>query len=198
MPDVLQFPLAVAAVWATFFLLAWALARESLSPRARVLGWLSVAVTAAAFFWSVWVESLAPYVAAGRSASAWRAALQVAGALVGVGITFAGGVRFLRAWLRMDWVVADAQRGADAADPFRDVRTTPNARARWRKAAALMVRLLRLPGLGWVPAGVGLAVLALQCLEPDPSMPPDPALVAVAVVALAVGGLQGWWAARAR
>ncbi len=177
--------LSVVTVGAAFFLLAWLVARERLSPAVRRVGWLSVVLAAAAFFWSVWAESFAPYLRAGRHAAALRAALQVLGALVGVGLAVMGGGRFLRAWLQMGWLTDRAFLAQSG--PFREIRQGQTAAERWRLAAALMGRVLRLPGLGWLLVGLGLTVLDLQLLEPDPSITPDRFLLAVGGVAVMVG-----------
>ncbi len=177
--------LSIVTVGAAFFLLAWLVARERLSSAVRWVGWLSVAFAVAAFFWSVWAESLAPYLRAGRDAAALRAALQVLGALVGVGLAVMGGARFLRAWLQMGWLTDHTFLARSA--PFREIRQGQTAAERWRLAAALMGRVLRLPGLGWLLVGLGLTVLDLQLLEPEPSIAPDRFLLVVGGVAVMVG-----------
>ncbi len=196
-PSWLEVPLTLVTLWAVFFLLAWAVAREKLSPAARRWGWLSVAVAAGAFFWSFWAESLAPYLRAGRWEAILRLVLQVVVAVLGLALAVGGAVRFLRAWAQMGWVLASGgQTFLEDSAPFRAIRQRKEARTRWRMAGALMGRVLLLPGLGWVPLGVGLVALAFQWLEPDPSLTPDPATVRVALGFVALGLVQvtaRWW-----
>ncbi len=64
-----------------------------------------------------------------------------------------------------------------------------------------MGRVLLLPGLGWIPLGVGLVALAFQWLEPDPSLRPDAATVRVALGYMTLGLVQmaaRWWHEHAR
>ncbi len=83
---------------ATFFFLAWLLARDNLSRTARLVGWLSVAVSLGGKRWSLWFETLEPYLRTGRFASAYLSILQLVVAAAGMVIVVAGAVRFLRAW----------------------------------------------------------------------------------------------------
>ena len=78
--------LSVVTVGGVFFLLAWLVARERLSPAARWVGELSVVLAAAGLSWSVWAESRAPYLRTGRHMAALRAVFEVLGALVGIGL----------------------------------------------------------------------------------------------------------------
>ncbi len=197
-PPWLEIPLTLVVLSATFFLLLWGLNRDLLSPKVRRWGWLSVAVALASLAWSIGAESLAPYLRAGRWGTALRAALQALGALAGVVLMLAGALRFLRGWFGLDWAL---DQGATAflreSPPFQEIQEAPQAAERRRRALHLILRTLRLPGLGWVGTGLGITLLALQLLEPDPHLAPDPRLVLLGASLLLLGIGQTWWAARA-
>ena len=186
MPSWLEPILTVVAIIAAFFLIAWFLARDALSRRARIAGWASVALTAAGFLWSLWVESLAPYLSKGRMDAAILTVAQVVVALLALAFTVAGAVKFLRAWAGMGWVVKDGtRRFLEDSPEFRKIQETPAAANRWRMAFALIGRVLALPGLWWVATGVGVLVLDFQYLEPEFS--PDSRVANVGIGFLAVG-----------
>ncbi len=186
MPAWLEPILSVVTITAAFFLIAWFVARDALSRGVRIVGWASVAITAASFLWSLWAESLAFYLHKGRLDAAALTIIQVLVALLALAFMVAGTVKFLRAWAGMGWVVAHGtRRFLEDSPEFRKIRKTPTAAERWRMAFALIGRLLALPGLWWVPTGIGVLVLDFQLLDPDLS--PDPQLLAIAAILLALG-----------
>ncbi len=186
MPAWLEPILSIITITAAFFLIAWFVARDTLSRGARIVGWASVAIAAASFLWSLWAESLAPYLHKGHMNAAILTVAQVLVALLALAFTVAGAVKFLRAWASMGWVVKHgAQHFLKDSPEFQKIRETPTAAKRWRMAFALIGRLLALPGLWWVPTGVGVMVLDFQYL--DPEFAPDPQVVNVGIGFLAVG-----------
>lgn len=191
MPPWLEIPLTLVAVWSTLYLLVWALAPHALSPTARRLGWAGVAVSVAAVAWSLWAESIRPAVQAGQWHALALLAAQVLVAGLGLVLALVGAIRFLRAWLGMGWAATASPRAfLETSAPLQTIRRKPTPTSRLRAAAALIGRVLRLPGLGWVPLGVGLTVEAFQLLEPDPTLAPDPAVVRVGAAFIALGLLQ--------
>lgn len=186
MPAWLEPILSIITVTAAFFLIAWFVARDTLSRGARIVGWASVTIAAASFLWSLWAESLALYLHKGHMNAAILTMAQVLVALLALAFTVAGAVKFLRAWAAMGWVVKHgAQHFLKDSPEFQKIRETPTAAERWRMAFALIGRLLALPGLWWVPTGVGVMVLDFQYL--DPEFAPDPQVVNVGIGFLAVG-----------
>ncbi len=186
MPAWLEPMLSVVTIIAAFFLIAWFVARDTLSRGARIVGWASVAIAAVSFLWSLWAESLAFYLHKGRLDAAALTIIQVLVELLALAFTVAGAVKFLRAWASMGWVVKHgAQHFLEDSPEFQKIRETPTAAERWRMTFALIGRLLALPGLWWVPTGVGVMVLDFQYL--DPEFAPDPQVVNVGIGFLAVG-----------
>ncbi len=190
MPPLLDPILTLIAVFAAFFFLAWLLARDSLSRTARFWGWVSVAVTLIAAGWSLWFETLEPCLRTGRVTLAFLAVLQVVVAVVGMVLTVAGAVRFLRSWASMGWYVSSMRRFLESSPEFERIRSQPDARTRWKMAGVLTGRVLLLPGLGWVPLGMGITILAFQFLEPDRFLHPNPTVVYVGLGSVAVGLAQ--------
>lgn len=192
LPAWLEPILSVVTIVAVFFLIAWFVARDALSRGTRIAGWASVAVAAAGFLWSVWAESLAFYLHKGRLDAAVLAVIQVLVEILALAFTVAGAVKFLRAWASMGWVVKrGTRRFLENSPEFRKIRETPTAADRWRMAFALIGRLLALPGLWWVPTGIGVMVLGFQYL--DPEFAPDPQVVNIAIGSLAVGVVLLVW-----
>jgi len=188
MPPWLEFPLTLIAIFATFFFLAWLLARDRLTWPVRLLGWGSVGVTLAAFLWSLWAESLAPSLRSGRTSALALTLAQAGVALLGTGLMLIGAVHFLQAWLGMGWVLhSEAPSFLRDSPAFAEVREQSTPAARWDRARALMGRVLRLPGLGWIPLGLGMILLAFQLLEPDSTLSPDPFLVGLGMAFIALG-----------
>ncbi len=195
MPPWLDALLTPVAVLAALFLLAWMLRREAIPPRGRVVGWASVAVTGFALAASFWLESLQPYLRAGRTVAAARSLAQVTLMLLGVALALRGAVRFLRAWRDLVWLF---ERNPAAAR-FREPRpqappASKYAEAQhWAQALELGLHILRLPGLDAVLLGLGLTILAGQWLEPDPSLSPDLNVVSWGLVFVVLGALQALW-----
>ena len=186
MPAWLEPILSVVTIIAAFFLIAWFVARDTLSRGARIVGWASVTIAAASFLWSLWAESLAFYLHKGRLDATALTIIQVLVEILALAFTVAGAVKFLRAWAAMGWVVKHgAQHFLKDSPEFQKIRETPTAAERWRMTFALIGRLLALPGLWWVPTGVGVMVLDFQYL--DPEFAPDPQVVNVGIGFLAVG-----------
>lgn len=179
MPPILEPVLFLAAIYAALFFLAWLVARDRLSLRVRVLGWLSVAVTVAGFVWSLVVETLLPYLRRGPEGMRYftLSLLEVGFATAGVGLMFVGAARFLRAWLGQGWRLDSAQAFLEESPRFAALRGEPEDRARWRMAFRLLRDLFLLPGLGWLLLGLGLLIVTFQVFEPDPFFKPDPVLV---------------------
>ncbi len=191
MPAWLEAPMTLVTIVAALFFLAWLVGRDQLSPTVKRWGWASVILTLASFFWSLWVETLAPALRSGNLMKVARTVSQVVIAVGGIALMLAGTVRFLRAWARtMDWTPATSIQGFLDSPAFQEIRQQPTAADRWREALALIARVLLLPGLGWVPLGVGMVILAFQLLEPDPTLQPDPTVVKVGLGFTALGLLQ--------
>ncbi len=166
------------------------MARGTLSRTAKVLGWLSVAVVVAAMGWSLWTEMLSYYLRKREFYGAALSILEPAVGLVGFVMLLAGTARFLRAWTSMGWIVSSTRGFLKESPEFERIRSQPDARTRWKMAGNLILRTLLLPGLGWVPMGVGIIVLAFQFLEPDRSLRPDPQTVQIGLVLVAMGVAQ--------
>ena len=191
MPAWLEAPMTLVTIVAALFFLAWLVGRDQLSPTVKRWGWASVILTLASFFWSLWVETLDPALRSGNLMKVARTVSQVVIAVGGIALALAGAVRFLRAWARtMDWTPATSIQEFLDSPAFQEIRQQPTAADRWREALALIARVLLLPGLGWVPLGVGMVILAFQLLEPDPTLQPDPTVVKVGLGFTALGLLQ--------
>ena len=191
MPAWLEPPMTLVTVVAVFFFLAWLVGRDRLSPTVKLWGWVSVILTLASFLWSLWVETLAPAIRSGNLMKVARTASQIVIAVGGIALALAGTVRFLQVWASTTgWTPATPIWEFLDSPAFREIRQQPTAADRWREALALIVRVLLLPGLGWVPLGVGLTILAFQLLEPDPTLQPDPTVVKVGIGFTALGLLQ--------
>ena len=190
--------LLVVAVYAALFFLVWLLARQRLSARAQVVGWLSVLITAGGCLWSFLAETVLPYLRRGPAGllQAGLSVLQLAAALVGIAAMLLGAARFLRSWLSIGWALGSMQDFLKASPPFAAIRRESKARARWRLVLALASRVLLAPGLGLMMLGLGVLILAFQVLEPDPSLRPDPASLSIGWGAVGLGLLQmalRWW-----
>ncbi len=185
MPAWLEALLTPITVFAALYLLAWGTQRSLLSRPVRVIGWASVVVTGLAMVGSFWCESVWPYLQTGRWPSLARVSAQFASMVLSAGLMLAGAVRFLRAW-----------RALVPTPPTPAAHATRTVRLRW--AAALVMRLLRLPGLGWMAVGLGLILLAGQLGEPDPTLRPDARLLALGIVLLGGGLLQIRWCRTAK
>jgi len=190
MPPWLEAILTPVAVLATFYFLVWLVAREALSPKVRLVGWLSVVVTVASVLWSIGFETVLP---AWRRGEVWKVPLALAQpglAFVGAGVMIAGALRFLRAWLSMGWVISSIRGFNEASRPLVAIRREPDPRKRWRMAGALMLRVLLLPGLGWVLVGFGIVLLNVQGFDMDTLTFPNPEYLALGLGSIALGLVQ--------
>jgi len=197
MPAWLEIILTPLAIYATLFFLVWALARDKLSRRARLLGWTAIIVTILGLLWSVWYESLRPCLRAGQSSAMLYAALQPLVMVTGAALTLYGAVRFLRAWGQM--MFPQPATGTTFRKHIRserrsleEIRAQPTLQERLALAWKLIANLLLLPGLGWVCIGVGIAIAAGQLLEADRFFVPDGRLLTLAVFLTLGGGIQVW------
>ncbi len=203
-PSWLQLLLIPIVIYATLFFLVWIFARNKLSRRARVLGWTAIALVVASFLWSLWYESLLPYIHAGRESAALLAVLQPSVMLSGTVLMVYGAIRFLRSWLKfMMWeeqpLLPALRKYARGGHPYLEhIRSQPTLRERFALAGKLMLSVLMIPGPGWVFIGLGITIAGAQVLEPDPSISPDMQLIAFAVILIFGGGLQEWAARRMR
>ena len=198
MPTWLEQVLIPIVIYAAFFLIAWFLARDKLSPRATILGWTAVAITGLSMLWSLGYESLLPYLRAHRWTSLVLAVMQPLVMFGGVALGFYGAVRFLRAWAEfMLWEPANAVSSLlqyiRGEHPYlKTIRSHPTLGQRFLLIGKLILGLLMLPGLGRLLIGLGCAIGAGQVLEPDPSMTLDMRLVIMSAVFIVVGGFQEW------
>jgi len=198
MPGWVELALMPIVIYATFFFLAWILNRNSLSLQSRILGWAAIAVTVASFLWSMWYESLLPYFRSGRYHSALLSVWQVLWMLAGIGMSVNGLKRFLTAWSGVmsqgnpsTGPERTVRRYAAGSHPaLKRIRELPTLRERLDAAFRVIRNMLLIPGLGRVSAGVGIAIIGGQILEPDPSLSPDVSLVMFALVLVFVGALQ--------
>jgi hypothetical protein len=157
---------------------------------------MAVAITLASMGWSIWYESLAPYLRAERLGSVALVVLQVVAAFFGVGLGIAGLVRFLPSWLKIavpgetNYFMAVSKLARQDSPALQRILADPNRRRRFALAGRLFLAVLLLPGLGWVPIGLGIVILAFQVLEPDRSLAPDWGLVVFGLACILAGGVQ--------
>jgi len=202
MPVWLEYVLTPIVVYAILFLLAWLLVRDKLSHRASILGWMAIAVTVLSVLWSLWYESLLPYLRARRWLAVVLTLMQPLVMFSGAALMIYGVVRFLRAWMKlMMWetpsVITSLRKYVRGEHPYLEhIRSQPTAGERLTLAGKLILDLLMLPGLGWVLIGLGITIGGAQALEPDPSITPDAQLITLAAILIAVGGVQAWVAKR--
>ncbi len=202
MPPWLELVLTPISLYAVLFFLIWIFARDKLSRRACVLGWTAVAIGVAGFLWSLWYESLLPYIRAGRWTAVLLTMLQFSAMLSGVALMVYGTVRFLRSWLKfLMWRDSSPfsgflryLRGDHPA--LERVRRGITYRQRFGMAAKIIIDMLTISGLGWVLVGLGITIAGGQVLEPDPSIAPDAQLVVLALILILGGGVQEWAARR--
>ncbi len=129
----------------TFFLLAWFLARDQLSPSLKRVGWGGFILVLLSVGWSFWVETLLPALREGETRKVALIFFGFVLSVVGVGIVIYGGVRTLRGIFAI-W----------GEQPDFSPQAIPNAAERWRAVAAYLLDLLLVPGLGLTLFGVGL------------------------------------------
>jgi len=202
MPVWLEYVLTPIVVYAILFLLAWLLVRDKLSHRASILGWMAIAVTVLSVRWSLWHESLLPYLRARRWLAVVFTLMQPLVMFSGAALMIYGGVRFLRAWMKLMMcetpsVITSLRKYVRGEHPYLEhIRSQPTAGERLTLAGKLILDLLMLPGLGWVLIGLGITIGGAQALEPDPSITPDAQLITLAAILIAVGGVQAWVAKR--
>jgi len=202
MPPLLEIVLIPIVVWAALFLLMWPFARDKLSRGARVAGWLAVAVAAISFLWSLWFESLLPYLRTERTRAALLMVLQAITMVTGTALLVHGAWLFLAQWRKLmvqgDAPMYGATRGYMRGDhqTLRRIRSQPLLADRLKLAFALIGNMLLRPGLGRVAIGLGITVAGAQILEPDPSMIPSTSLIVFAVLLMLSGLLQEWAAGR--
>jgi len=151
MPGWLELPLLYLTIFATLFFVVWVLARDKLSHRAQVLGWTAIAIVMASVLWSMWYESLLPYIRAGRSRAVLSTVLEMLTLFSGVGLALYGLIRFLRQWLRF--------LEADYVPGIRHIWSEYSPGERFRLAGKLIFEVATLPGLGLVLLGIGIAIL---------------------------------------
>jgi hypothetical protein len=178
LPETIAMLLAVAEV---FFLLAWFLARDQLSPATRRWGWAGVVVLVGMILWSFWAESLLPYLRKGEL----KAALATAGGfllfLLGLGLVFYGGVHVLKSLFTV-WSAGDF--------PARFTpEAIPSAAARWRAVGRFLLDLLLIPGLGWMLFGLGLMAGPANRLV-DFDLPMEPRQWITSLALMGIGLLQ--------
>jgi len=149
----------VAIEAATLFLLMWFVVRdkEAWSRPQRWGGWLLVSLIAASVVWSIWFESLWPYVRKGRYKQFALTAVGILGMLLGTGLVLYGGVISLRNTFQLH----EDKEFLQMLSPV-DARHSPATAggSRWQNLLKTLGRLWRAwaPGAGWILIGLGLMI----------------------------------------
>lgn len=182
MPAWLELPLTLITIYATLFFLVWAIARDKLSYRARLLGWTAIALVLASVLWSLMYESLLPYLRTGRIRAATLTLLNFIAVLVGAGLTLYGTIRFLKGW--WTFFLKEYPRRLD------EIRSRPAAGERWSLVGSLIVEVITLPGLGLTLLGLGVIIGANNALEVG--LAPNRTLIALGGGLALLGGWMAW------
>lgn len=164
--------------------------KATLNRPTRVAGWLIVTLIAGSVAWSIWTESLLPYLRAGKYSAFLMTAAGILGMLLGVSLVFYGGAKALRNMLRMYSGDGEFLRTLTAVDAKRS--PAMDRRTRWqnlRKALDMLWRAWS-PGAGWLMAGLGLMIGPAGYLV-DFDLGLDPARMALGLGLMIVGGLLG-------
>lgn len=156
----------------------------------RLAGWLIVTLIAGSVVWSIWFESLGPYLRAGKYRAFLMTAAGILGMLLGMGLVLYGGAKSLRNMLRMYGSDEEFRRTLTAVDAKRS--PTVDRRTRWQNLKKVLGMIWRAwsPGTGWLMMGLGLMVGPAGYLV-DFDLGLDPVRMALGLGLMVVGGLLG-------
>ncbi|MCD6552661.1 MAG: hypothetical protein J7M16_01470 [Anaerolineae bacterium] len=180
----------VSAFWfgVYFLLIRIALRGEVAWSRSqRLIGWLIVSVIAGSVVWSIWFESLLPYLRAGRYKEFLITAAGILGMLLGTGLVFYGGAKSLRSIFTLYGDEEFLQMLA-AAKAKRSPTTVRRARLKNLLTVLGMLWRAWAPGAGWLMIGLGLMIGPAGYLS-DFDLGLDVTRLTIGLGLMALGGL---------